>query len=434
MALQVTAGVVLVLVAYVMGSIPFAIVIGKWFWHVDVRDHGSGNVGTTNVFRVLGRRAGTLVLIGDMAKGFIPVYIAVHYFPTWFALIVALAALLGHMYSVFLRGGGGKGVATGAGIVLALVPWIFIIALGIFLVLLLTTRMVSLASMAAALTFAVCTIAFDKPIWYQILAVFAALVVIFAHRSNIRRIALRCENKVTFPWDHDRGSSGSGQAGDGRARLAVAPCAPRSSARGAGARAFARLLWRNGHEVQVLTLTAAEAAELNETHVNPHFLPGVELSPEIRFVGMAEASLDGAELVVYAVPTQVVREVSGWVAQRRPGAALQLSLAKGLELHTLLRPTEVIAKETGRRGRGAVRPQPCRGDLARHAGGHRDRGRRRRAWRAGCNGSSPATRCASTPTTTSSASSSAAPPRTPSPSPSASPTASVSATTRERRS
>jgi glycerol-3-phosphate acyltransferase PlsY len=122
------------------------------------------------------------------------------------------------MYSVFLRGGGGKGVATGAGIVLALVPWIFIIALCVFLVLLLTTRMVSVASMAAALTFAICTIAFHKPIWYEILAVLAALVVIYAHRSNMRRIALRCENKVTFPWDHDRGAPGSGQAGAGGAR------------------------------------------------------------------------------------------------------------------------------------------------------------------------------------------------------------------------
>ena len=110
--------------------------------------------------------------------------------------------------------------------------------------------------------------------------------------------------------------------------------------------AFARLLWRNGHEVQVLTLTSAEAVELNEAHANPHFLPGVELSPEIRFVGMAEASLEGSGLVVYAVPTQVVREVAAWVARRRPASALQLSLAKGLELHTLLRPTEVIAKET----------------------------------------------------------------------------------------
>jgi len=110
--------------------------------------------------------------------------------------------------------------------------------------------------------------------------------------------------------------------------------------------AFARLLWRNGHEVQVLTLTAAEAAELNATHANPHFLPGVELPPEIAFVGLDGASLDGAELVVYAVPTQAVREVASWVRPRRPGRALQLSLAKGLELGTLLRPTQVIEEET----------------------------------------------------------------------------------------
>ncbi len=211
------AGAALVIVAYVMGSVPFAIVVGKWFWHVDVRDHGSGNVGTTNVFRVLGKRAGTLVLIGDMGKGFIPVWVAAHYYPSWFALIVALAALIGHMYSVFLRGGGGKGVATGAGIILALVPWIFVIAIVVFLVLLLTTRMVSAASMAGAVTFAVCTISFHKPVWYEVLSVFAALVVVYQHRTNIRRIALRCENKVTFPWDHDRRSSGSGAHGAGGA-------------------------------------------------------------------------------------------------------------------------------------------------------------------------------------------------------------------------
>ncbi len=111
--------------------------------------------------------------------------------------------------------------------------------------------------------------------------------------------------------------------------------------------AFARLLWRNGHDVQVLTLTAAEAEAITAAHANPQFLPGVGLAPEIHFVGMADASLEGSGLVVYAVPTQVVREVARWVAARRPGAAVQLSLAKGLELHTLLRPTEVIAKETG---------------------------------------------------------------------------------------
>lgn len=217
MILHIVAGFALVLVAYLMGSVPFAIVVGKGIWHVDVRDHGSGNVGTTNVFRVLGRRAGTLVLIGDMGKGFAPVFLAaqLHGFPAWFPLLVALAALIGHMFSVFLRGGGGKGVATGAGIVLALVPWVFVIALAIFLTLLLTLRMVSVASMAAALTFAVGTIAFEKPVYYQVLAIFAALVVIWAHRANIRRIALRCENKIGLPWDkHPAG--GPRPRGDGQ--------------------------------------------------------------------------------------------------------------------------------------------------------------------------------------------------------------------------
>ena len=208
-------GALLVVAGYLLGSIPFAIVVGKGIWHVDVRDHGSGNVGTTNVFRVLGRRAGTLVLIGDMSKGFVPVFVAGHFYPAWFALIVALATLLGHMYSVFLRGGGGKGVATGAGIVLALMPGVFVLALGVFLIVLLVSRMVSLASLCAALTFAVSTIVLDEPVWYQVLSILATLVVFWAHRGNIRRIALRCENRVTFPWNRRAPAAGAGAAPDG---------------------------------------------------------------------------------------------------------------------------------------------------------------------------------------------------------------------------
>jgi glycerol-3-phosphate acyltransferase PlsY len=213
-ALTVAAGVMLVVVAYLLGSIPFAIVIGKWFWHVDVREHGSGNVGTTNVFRVLGKKAGTLVLIGDMGKGFLPTFVAGLFLPPWFTLIVAMAALLGHMYSVFLRGGGGKGVATGAGIILALMPWVFLITLAVFLTVLVVGRMVSLASICGAITLMICVLVFDEPLSYQILAVLASGVVIYAHRSNIRRIALRCEPRVTFPWNrHGEGrppSSGEG--------------------------------------------------------------------------------------------------------------------------------------------------------------------------------------------------------------------------------
>ncbi len=110
---------------------------------------------------------------------------------------------------------------------------------------------------------------------------------------------------------------------------------------------FARLLVRRDHDVQVLALTKGEAAELEATHENPHFLPGVKLPAEIRFAAIGDADLAGSELLVYAVPTQAVREVARWVAPRRATGALQLSLAKGYELGTLKRPTQVIEEETG---------------------------------------------------------------------------------------
>jgi glycerol-3-phosphate dehydrogenase (NAD(P)+) len=110
---------------------------------------------------------------------------------------------------------------------------------------------------------------------------------------------------------------------------------------------FGRLLVKREHEVQVLTLTREEAARLAATRENPHFLPGVVLPDELRFVAMDEAGLADSDLVVYAVPTQAVRQVARWAAPRRRVGGLQLSLAKGYELGTLKRPTQVIAEETG---------------------------------------------------------------------------------------
>ncbi|MDI9598866.1 MAG: NAD(P)H-dependent glycerol-3-phosphate dehydrogenase [Acidobacteriota bacterium] len=111
--------------------------------------------------------------------------------------------------------------------------------------------------------------------------------------------------------------------------------------------AFARLLALRGHEVEVLTLAREEAVRLQATHENPHFLPGVRLPEAIRFTGMDDAGLDGIELLVYAVPTQAVRDAARWAAPRRPRDTLQLSLAKGYEIGTLDRPTQVIEEETG---------------------------------------------------------------------------------------
>jgi glycerol-3-phosphate dehydrogenase (NAD(P)+) len=111
--------------------------------------------------------------------------------------------------------------------------------------------------------------------------------------------------------------------------------------------AFARHLSRRGHHTQVLTLTGAEAAELSLRRENPSFLPGVRLPDDLVFTAMSEADIGTAELIVYAVPTQSVREVAGWVAPRRGAGSLQLSLAKGYELGSLERPTQVIREVTG---------------------------------------------------------------------------------------
>jgi glycerol-3-phosphate acyltransferase PlsY len=206
---HVVFAILLGLGGYLLGSIPFALVVGKGLFGIDVRDHGSGNVGTTNVFRVLGKKAGVLVLAGDMAKGLLPALLAAHFYPAWLAVLLAVLPVIGHMHSVFLRGGGGKGVATGAAVVLALMWPIFVVLLAVWVIVLLTSRLVSLASICATVGFAVLSFVFTEPLAYRVAAVLVALIVLWAHRSNMRRLFLRCDNRVTFPWNR-RDVVGSG--------------------------------------------------------------------------------------------------------------------------------------------------------------------------------------------------------------------------------
>ncbi len=201
--LEVLAFIVMLVASYLVGAIPFGVVIGKVFYGVDVRQHGSGNVGTTNVFRVLGKKAGTAVLICDMLKGYVPAVIAAAFFQPWFAIFIAAAPVVGHMYSIFLKGRGGKGIATGAAVVLALVPLVFGIILVVWIVLLLATRYVSVASLAASFLVPVLVIAFGEPVPYEIAAVLVAVIVWWAHRGNISRLAHGTENRVRLPWSHD---------------------------------------------------------------------------------------------------------------------------------------------------------------------------------------------------------------------------------------
>lgn len=195
-----------ILVSYLLGAIPFSYIAGKVVAGIDLREHGSGNLGASNTFRSLGPKIAILVLIGDIAKGFLPVYFAylanaaqgitgsadvpVH----WLMLIAAFATVLGHMFSVFVKFSGGKGIATTAGTFLALSPWAFLGAFSVWLVLFIATRIVSLASLAAAMTLPLFVFLSGKfklaePHWSLFtLACLIALVVLYRHKSNINRL------------------------------------------------------------------------------------------------------------------------------------------------------------------------------------------------------------------------------------------------------
>lgn len=202
--LEVLAFAVLFCLAYLVGSIPFGLIVSKVFYRVDVRQHGSGNVGATNVFRVLGKKAGVVVMVLDIMKGYLPAALAAALFSPWYAIFIAAAPVVGHMHSVFLKGSGGKGVATGAGVVLALAPLAFVICFSTWIALILLTRYVSVASLTVAFMVPVLVILFRDPLPYEIAGVLLALIVWWAHRGNIRRLLNGTENRANLPWSGRR--------------------------------------------------------------------------------------------------------------------------------------------------------------------------------------------------------------------------------------
>lgn len=197
----------LVAASYLLGAIPTGYLAGRWTRGIDLREHGSGNLGATNTFRVLGARIAAPVMVFDVLKGAVPAALFPHIdgAPEWqWALAYGAAAIVGHVFPVYLRFKGGKGVATGAGVFLALAPKAMLPALVAWLVLLMLSRMVSLASITAAVTLiAGLLMTEDRPAVLG-MGIAVALFVIFAHRSNIGRI-LRGQ-------EHRFGSRGTGQA------------------------------------------------------------------------------------------------------------------------------------------------------------------------------------------------------------------------------
>jgi glycerol-3-phosphate acyltransferase PlsY len=178
----------LVIFAYLLGSIPSGYIVGT-LAGVDVRNAGSGNIGATNVARIVGKRLGALTLLADTAKGYVLVFIALRMglSPAAIAL-VAIAAFLGHLYPVFLRFQGGKGVATAFGALLAIAPVATLMLIGVFAVVVLCSRRISLGSIAAALAAPIAIWFVSAPPVSIAMSAFLGAMVILRHRDNIGRL------------------------------------------------------------------------------------------------------------------------------------------------------------------------------------------------------------------------------------------------------
>ena len=189
----------LILIAYLLGSIQTGLWIGKVFFHTNLREHGSGNTGTTNTFRVLGKTAGTITFLVDMLKGTLAVLL-----PIWLGvtevspLIIGFFAIIGHVFPFFTGFKGGKAVATSAGVLLGFVPLYFVFLLLVFALTLYLTSMISFSSITAAVV-GLITFLLDgyDPIFSAVLIIIA-LVIIFRHTENIARIRNHRENLVPF--------------------------------------------------------------------------------------------------------------------------------------------------------------------------------------------------------------------------------------------
>jgi acyl phosphate:glycerol-3-phosphate acyltransferase len=208
--------IIYITLAYLIGSIPTAVWVSKYFFNIDIREYGSGNAGATNTFRVLGSSWGTFVMIVDMLKGaiaaclylFVPKYLGddQETIRTNFQLVLGLTAVIGHVFPIWAGFKGGKGVATLFGMILAIQPVIAISCVGVFLLVLYLTRYVSLSSIlaAVALPFFIIVIFHEKERLYQIFGIFIALMVVLTHQKNINRIVNGIESRVPILKYRDR--------------------------------------------------------------------------------------------------------------------------------------------------------------------------------------------------------------------------------------
>jgi glycerol-3-phosphate acyltransferase PlsY len=188
-----------IILSYLLGSIPFGYLVGKYLKNVDIRERGSGNIGTANAFRVMGAKYAILVLIGDCLKGFLAVFLARRLLiidNISFYLIIGLFAIIGHNWSIFLKFKGGKGIATTYGVVFAFYPIISLSSALIWGIIVITIKIASLGSIISVLSMLILSFIFNTTLEFKYFLIIINLLALFRHRSNIIRLIQHKENKL----------------------------------------------------------------------------------------------------------------------------------------------------------------------------------------------------------------------------------------------
>jgi acyl phosphate:glycerol-3-phosphate acyltransferase len=189
--------VLFAIIAYLLGSIPSALIVGKVGYNIDIRQHGSGNLGGTNTFRVLGVKAGIIVTLADILKGTLATLMPVFFGIDVYQLAIGIFAVLGHTYPIFARFKGGKAVATSGGIILGVNPILFVVMVVTFLLSLKISKYVSLSSMITGVISFIVSIFFGD-IGLMIVVGALTLFVIYRHIANIKRIINKTEPKIKW--------------------------------------------------------------------------------------------------------------------------------------------------------------------------------------------------------------------------------------------
>jgi glycerol-3-phosphate acyltransferase PlsY len=192
-----------IILSYLIGALPSSVWIGQRFYDTDVREHGSGNAGATNTFRVLGKRAGIIVLILDIFKAWLAVTVLSDFAGNKsieFQLALGLVAVLGHIFPIYIGFRGGKGIASLLGVIIAIHPMAALLSMGIFIFTIIISRFVSLSSMIAACAFPVLLFYYFEETNHSLIifSIMVAVLVIFTHKKNIERLYKNEESKVTL--------------------------------------------------------------------------------------------------------------------------------------------------------------------------------------------------------------------------------------------